>query len=126
MKFNSSKLAITDITYEEAKKLFERGVKLYVGDTGPFGEDEGATVISFDVKDAVVPEDYDEEGYGSPEDLEQPIVVSKDIGQSGLNWGEFDTMDVYAKIETRDVSESMTFQEAKKILESNNLRIEKV
>ena len=125
MKFDSNKLAITDLTYEEAKKLFARGVKLYVGDTGPFGENEGATVLSFDIKDADVPEDYDEEAYGSPEDLEQPIVVSKEIGQSGLNWGEYDTSDVYAKIETRDVNESMSIEEALLILEDNKIKTAK-
>ena len=126
MKFNSSKLAITDLTYEEAKKMFDRGVKLYAGRSGAFGDDIGATVVSFDIKDAIVPRNYGEEEYGTPVELEEPVILSRTIGQSGLNWGEFEGLGIYAKIETRDVSESMSIREAKRILEAKGIKLEKV
>ena len=126
MKLDRKRLALTDLSYEDAKYLFSRGVKLYVSNTGPFGEDEGATVISFDPKDARVPEDYDEE-LGTPDEVSDIMVLSRDIGQSSLNWCEFDSMaeDVYAKLETNSTNESMSITEALRIVQSENFKVAK-
>lgn len=126
MKLDRKRLALTDLSYEDAKYLFSRGVKLYVSNTGPFGEDEGATVISFDPKDARVPEDYDEE-LGTPDEVSDIMVLSRDIGQSSLNWCEFDSMAeyVYAKLETSSTNESMSISEALRIVHSENLKVAK-
>ena len=126
MKLDRKRLALTDLSYEDAKYLFDRGVKLYVSNTGPFGEDEGATVISFAPKDAYVPEDYDEE-LGTPDDVSELMVLSTDIGQSSLNWCEFDSMSeyVYAKLETNSTNESMSISEALRIVQSENLKVAK-
>lgn len=107
-----------NVTIEMIKKLFSKGLGEYIHikDIGPFGGGE-ATLESIEGEEygdngyAHGYEGYEEEGYDSEDEaLEAYLenntvyVFSKDIGQSGCNWLDEDSMynyldDVYIDIE---------------------------
>ena len=98
-----------DVTLEMIEKLFDEGLEdyIHIKDIGPFGRGE-ATLVSIeggdyeDHGDAHGYEGYEEEGYEDEDEaLEDYLqnhkvyVFSKDIGQSGCNWIEEDSMSNY-------------------------------
>lgn len=119
-----------NVTIEMIKKLFSKGLGEYVHikDIGPFGRGE-ATLEAIEGEEygdngyAHGYEGYEEDGYDSEDEaLEAYLenntvyVFSKDIGQSGCNWLDEDSMynyldDVYIDIEELKYADS----EAKKV-----------
>ena len=107
-----------DVTLEMIDKLFDAGLEDYVHirEIGPFGRGE-ATLSSIeggdyeDHGDAEGYEGYEDEGYEDEDEaLEDYLkdhkvyVFSKDIGQSGCNWIDEDSMvnyldDVYIDLD---------------------------
>lgn len=79
------------LTYEMAKAcVLSDDVVVYSDSTGPFGEDEGAMVISCDPRDAEGEYDFGDGDIERPEDCSTLVVLDRDIGQSDCNWSGFD------------------------------------
>ena len=107
-----------EVTLEMIEKLFDEDLEdfVHIKDIGPFGKGE-ATLISIeggdypDSGDSHGYEGYEEEGYEDEDEaLEDYLkknkvyVFSKDIGQSGCNWIDEDSMinyldDVYIDLD---------------------------
>lgn len=82
---------VKGFTYEMMKALVESGdVTVYSDSTGPFGEDEGAEVVSTSPKDAIGEYDMGDGDVERPEDCETLVVLDRNVGQSDRNWSGFD------------------------------------
>ena len=76
---------VRGFTYEMLKALVEDSdEEVYLEGTGPFGEDQGATIISCNVADAEG--EYEAGSTVTPEGTSDLIVADREIGQSGRNW----------------------------------------
>lgn len=75
--------------YEMAKALENSNVSVFVEDTGPFGEDEGAEIISYSPDQATGVYDTGDGDTFEAADIEDLIVIDKEFGQSGCNWTSF-------------------------------------
>lgn len=89
------------ITYAMARALSPTNVSVYVENTGPFGEDEGAVAISFDPEDAEGEMDLD------PKDATNIIVFDKELGQSGCDWSDYELVEPDIYIRTDELAEAV-------------------
>lgn len=80
---------VSGFTYEMAKALENEDVSIFVADTGPFGEDEKAEIISFDAGQAEGEFDLGGGDKSTPEDIYDIIVIDREFGQSDCNWADF-------------------------------------
>lgn len=81
---------VKGFTYEMMKALVESDdVVVYSDSTGPFGEDEGAMVISTSPKDATGEYDMGDGDVERPEDCKTLVVFDRDVGQSDCDWTGF-------------------------------------
>ncbi len=80
---------VSGFTYGMAKALKDEDVSIFVADTGPFGEDEKAEIISFDASQAEGEFDLGGDDEFRPEDVANIIVIDKEFGQSECNWADF-------------------------------------
>lgn len=106
---------VTGITYEMAKALGPTNVSVYVANTGPFGEDEGAIAISFRPEDADGEMDLDDSGEDvfTPNDATNIIVFDKELGQSGCNWSDYEQVEPDIYVLTDELGEAVaTWQRA--------------
>lgn len=78
------------LTYPMVKACVDSDdVIVYMKDTGPFGEDEGAMIISCDPGDANGPMDLGGGDSIDPHDVEDILVTDSEIGQTGLDWADY-------------------------------------
>lgn len=97
------------ITYAMAKALSPTNVSVYVENTGPFGEDEGAVAISFRPEDADGEMDLDGTGEDvlTPKDASNIIVFDKELGQSGCDWSDYELVEPDIYIRTDELAEAV-------------------
>lgn len=89
VRLTIAKGRVSGFTYEMAKALKGEDVSIFVADTGPFGEDEKAEIISFDASQAEGEFDLGGDDDFKPEDVDDIIVIDKEFGQSECNWASF-------------------------------------
>ena len=99
---------VKGLTYEMAKALIDEDVSVFVEDTGPFGEDEKAEIISYNPKSDLVDGEIDLGGgdVSTIEDVSDPIIIDREFGQSGCNWADFSDLDDYIYILAGDLSKA--------------------
>lgn len=166
MKVEDKKVYFEKDDYELAKELLRKHIVIHADGTGPFGEDEGAHVSGMDVDYADNIENYegledkswndldDEEQswFDSEDDFEQLnpywadgiVCIDKDLGQSDINWCDWEMIysdlwiekEDYDKVNkvhvvhydmevesTNHRSTGMLLSEAKEILKKNGYRL---
>lgn len=124
MKVKGDKVYFEADDYKLAKELLDKHVVIHADGTGPFGEDEGAHVSGMDVDYADNIENYeglegkgwdeldDEEQswFDGEDDFEQLnpywadgiVCIDKDLGQSGINWCDWEMIFADLWIEKED------------------------
>ena len=110
---------VTGLTYDMVKACVESDdISVYLADTGPFGEDEGAEIISCDVTDAEGEMDLGGGDTSTADDASCLIVVDREIGQSGLNWADYyeANEDEYTYILAGDLPGAASLWVAKKLI----------
>lgn len=95
------------ITYEMAKALGPTNVSVYMENSGPFGEDEGAVAVSFRPEDAKGKMDLGD-GDFAPADATDIIVFDKDLGQTGCNWSDYELVEPDIYVRTEDLAAAVT------------------
>ena len=82
---------VKGFTYPMMKALVDSGnVSVFSDSTGPFGEDEGAEVISTTPDKARGVRDRGDGDEERAADCDTLVVFNRENGQSGTNWGGFD------------------------------------
>ena len=110
---------VKGLTYEMLKACVESDdICPYMEGTGPFGEDQGAEIISCDAGDAEGEMDLGGGDVYRAEETSDLVVVDREIGQSGLNWTSFDGGDVSedAYIPVGDLPKATTIWHAKGLI----------
>lgn len=124
MKVKGDKVYFEADDYKLAKELLNKHVVIHADGTGPFGEDEGAHVSGMDVDYADNIENYDslegkgwddlddeeKEWFDGEDDFEQLnpfwadgiVCIDKDLGQSGINWCDWEMIYADLWIEKED------------------------
>jgi len=166
MKVKGDKVYFEADDYKLAKELLNKRVVIHADGTGPFGENEGAHVTGMDVDYADNIENYDslegkgwddlddeeKEWFDGEDDFEQLnpfwadgiVCIDKDLGQSGINWCDWEMIyaDLWVEKEDYDKvnkvhtvhydmevestkyrSTGMLLSEAKEILKKNGYRL---
>ena len=162
MKVKGDKVYFEADDYKLAKELLNKHVVIHADGTGPFGEDEGAHVSGMDVDYADNIDNYEglegkgwndlddeeKEWFDDEDDFEQLnpywadgiVCIDKDLGQSGINWCDWEMIyadlwvekEDYDKVNkvhtvhydmevesTKHRSTGMLLSEAKEILKNN-------
>lgn len=90
---------VKGLSYEMVKALKESKITIFVEGTGPYGEDQGAEVISFSADDADGEIDLGEEEVLTAEDADDLVVLDHNIGQTGCDWTSYDCIkdDTYIR-----------------------------
>lgn len=124
MKVKGDKVYFEADDYKLAKELLNKHVVIHADGTGPFGENEGAHVTGMDVDYADNIENYDslegkgwddlddeeKEWFDDENDFEQLnpfwadgiVCIDKDLGQSGINWCDWEMIYADLWIEKED------------------------
>ena len=110
---------VKGLTYEMLKACVEDDdICPYMEGTGPFGEDQGAMIVSCDAKDASGEMDLGGGDVYRPEETSDIVVVDREIGQSGLDWTSFadGNVDEDAYIPVGDLPKAATIWHAKGLI----------
>lgn len=110
---------VKGLTYEMLKACVEDDdICPYMEGTGPFGEDQGAMIVSCDAKDASGEMDLGGGDVYRPEETDDIVVVDREIGQSGLDWTSFadGNVDEDAYIPVGDLPKAVTIWHAKGLI----------
>lgn len=110
---------VKGLTYEMLKACVEDDeICPYMEGTGPFGEDQGAMIVSCDAKDASGEMDLGGGDVYRPEETSDIVVVDREIGQSGLDWTSFadGNVDEDAYIPVGDLPKATTIWHAKGLI----------
>ena len=117
LKINNGR--VKGLTYEMLKACVEDDdICPYMENTGPFGEDQGAMIVSCNAKDANGEMDLGGGDVYRPEDTDDIVVVDREIGQSGLDWTSFadGNVDEDAYIPVGDLPKATTIWHAKGLI----------
>lgn len=124
MKVKDNKVYFEVNDYDLAKELLNKHIAIHADGTGPFGEDEGAFVSGMDVDYADNIDNYEGlegKGWDELDDEEQSwfdgevdfeqlnpywadgiVCIDKDLGQSGINWCDWEMIYADLWIEKED------------------------
>jgi len=110
---------VKGFTYEMLKACVEDdSICPYMEGTGPFGEDQGAMIVSCDAKDASGEMDLGGGDVYRPEETDDIVVADREIGQSGLDWTSFadGNVDEDAYISVNDLPKAVTIWHTKGLI----------